>query len=112
MREYPKKTKKLLSELAGKAYEEELRRALVPLSESFDRWKEGQTASGELSDLIHGFNRGPARELFVKYDGKMNDIMVASAVATGILNKDEVPEELLEQISDLVELCEERLAKG
>lgn len=111
MREYSKKTKKLMRELLGKAYEEELRRALVPLSKSFDRWKEGGTESGELSDLIHEFNRGPARELFEKYNGPMQDLMVASAVARGILTRDEVPEELLDQLADLVEFCEERLTK-
>jgi len=66
MREYSKKTKKLMRELEGKAYEEELRRALIPLSESFDSWKEGRTGSGELTELIHEFHRGPAKELFKK----------------------------------------------
>ncbi len=111
MRKYSKKTKKLLHELAGEAYEEELQRALVPLSESFDKWKKHDISSGELSDLIHDFNRGPARDLLVKYDGSMEDLMVSSAIARGILGKHEVPEELLEQLSDLVEYCEERLAK-
>jgi len=106
-KEYPKKTRKLIRELKMAAHEEELRRALVPLSESFDRWKEGGTGSGELSDLIHEFNRGPARELFVKYNGAMLDLMVASAIVRGILDRDEVPQELLEQLADLIKLCEE-----
>jgi len=109
MREYPKKTKKLLRELAGQAYEEELRRALIPLSESFDRWKEGSTESWELSEMIHDFNRGPARKLFVKYDGEMDDLMVTSAIARGILDRKEVPEELLELLSDLVEFCKNEI---
>ncbi len=33
--------------------------------------------------------------------------MVASAVARGILGRDEVPQELLEQLADLIKLCEE-----
>ena len=108
-REYSKKTKKLMRELMGKTYEEELRRALIPLSEAFDQWKEGGTESGELSDLIHEFNRGPARKLFVNYDGKMDDFMVASAVARGILDRKEVPQELLEQLADLIEFCEKEM---
>jgi len=111
MREYSKKTKKLMRELEGKAYEEELRRALIPLSESFDSWKEGRTGSGELTELIHEFHRGPAKELFKKYNGPMQDLMVASAIARGILDRNEVPQELLEQLADLVELCEKELMK-
>ena len=109
MREYPKKTKKLMRELAGQTYEEELRRALIPLSESFDRWKAGSTESWELSEMIHDFNREPARKLFVKYDGKMDDLMVASAIAKGILDRKEVPEELLEHLADLIEFCEKEM---
>ena len=111
MKDYPKKIKKLIHEHKMKAHEEELRRALIPLSESFDRWKEGQTGSGELSEMIHDFNRGPARELFKKYNGPMQNLMVASAIAGGVLEKDEVPRELLEQLAELIDFCEKELNK-
>jgi len=106
MKGYPKKIKKLIHEHKMKAHEEELRRALIPLSESFDQWKESQTGSGELSELIHEFNRGPARELFKKYNGPLQNMMVASAIAKGILEKNEVPQELLEQLAELIDFCD------
>ena len=109
-KKYPKKINKFIRELKMEAHEEELRRALVPLSEAFDRWKEGRTGSGELSELIHEFNRGPARKLFGQYNGPMQDLMVASAIARGILIKDDVSQELLKHLNDLVEFCEKEQA--
>ncbi len=106
MKDYSKKIKKLIHEHKMKAHEEELRRALIPLSESFDRWKEGQTGSGELSELIHDFNRGPARELFKKYNGPLQNMMVASAIAKGILERGEVPQELLDHLAELIDFCD------
>ncbi len=105
MKEYPKKIKKLIREYARKAHEEELRRALVPLSEAFDSWKDSGISSDELSELIHEFNRGPARELFKRYDGSMLSLMVASAFAREILDRDNVPSELLEQLAEQIDFC-------
>jgi len=34
------------------AHEEELRRALVPLAEKFDLWRQGQVSSGKLALII------------------------------------------------------------
>ncbi len=105
MKEYSKKVKKLVREYARKAHEEELRRALVPLSEAFDSWKDSGISSDELSELIHEFNRGPSRELFKRYSGPMLALMVASAVARGILDKDNIPPELLDQLADQIDFC-------
>jgi hypothetical protein len=38
MADAPKRIKRLLREYAGAAHEEELRRALLPVSEAFGRW--------------------------------------------------------------------------
>ena len=45
------------SELADQAYAEELRRALAPLAEAFERWKVGAATSVEISDLVHEFHQ-------------------------------------------------------
>jgi hypothetical protein len=95
----PKRIKRLLRELAAKAHEEELRRALIPLANAFDRWSRGEADSFELSDLIHGFHQGPARDLFVRYTTRPPDSAVAYAIATGIIDRREVPEELLEHLA-------------
>jgi hypothetical protein len=99
MSEIPKRLKRLLRTCAGEAHEEELRRALEPLAEAFDRWKRGDIASSELSDLIHKFHQGPPRELFVKYNTNHLEAPVAHAIVTGVLDKNKIPLELLEHLT-------------
>lgn len=79
--EAPKRIKRLLRELAAKAHEEELRRALTPLAKAFDRWSRGEVDSFELSDLIHEFHQGPSRDLFVRYTRRPHDSTVVYAAA-------------------------------
>jgi hypothetical protein len=106
-RELPKRELRELRELAARAHEEELRRALVPLAEAFRGWEQGRVSSFELSDLIHEFHQGPARELYVRYALRgADDLNVASAVARGVLGREEVPAEVLEHLRREVELCE------
>jgi hypothetical protein len=61
MGEMPKRVKHALREVAMRAHEEELRRAIVPLAEAFEQWRAGKVSSGELVDLIHNFHQGPAK---------------------------------------------------
>ena len=68
MAETPKRIKRLLREYAAAAHEEELRRALVPVAETFKRWERKELDSGELSEIIHKFHQGPARDLWVRYN--------------------------------------------
>jgi hypothetical protein len=112
MTEIPKRLKRLLRTWAGEAHEEELRRALVPLAEAFDRWKSGGIASSELSNLIHKFHQGPARQLFVKYDTNHLEAPVAHAIVTGVLEKNKIPPELLEQLAAWIKFYEDREAAG
>jgi hypothetical protein len=107
MPEIAKRLKKLLRTRAGEAHEEELRRALVPLAEAFDRWKRGDIPSSELSNLIHKFHQGPARELFVKYDTNHLEAPVAHAIVTGVLGKDKISPELLEHLAKWLKFYEE-----
>jgi len=46
MADTPKRIKRLLREQGGRAHEEELRRALVPVAEAFKRWEHGELGSG------------------------------------------------------------------
>ena len=59
MKGLSKRVKRLLRDAAAAAHEEELRRALLPVAEAFERWKAGQLGSGELSEIIHRSTRGP-----------------------------------------------------
>lgn len=103
----PKKVRRVLRELAARAHEEELRRALAPPAEAFREWEQGRVSSIEISDLIHEFHQGPACSLYARYALRgADDLNVASAVARGALRRGDVPAEALEHILREVELCE------
>lgn len=103
MREYPKKIKKLIREFAAEAHERELHRELTRLDCRFAEWRNGRLGSGALSDEIHKYEAGPSRELFKRYNGELPDMMVAYAIAAGILKREEIPAELLEAIAGPLE---------
>src|SRR5437870_13221436 len=96
MADTPKRIKRLLRECAAAAHEEELRRALLPMSEAFGRWERSELGSGELSEIIHRFHQGPARELWVRYNTPDLEIPVAFAITTGVLGRETIPADLLE----------------
>jgi hypothetical protein len=106
----PKRVKRLLREYASAAHEEELRRALLPLAEAFKRWEQGGLSSGELSDLIHRFHQGPARELFLRYNTPHLVASVAYAVAAGIVDRTAMSGELLEHLAGMIDFYEKELA--
>lgn len=106
MRDFPKKIKRLLRELAAIAYEEELRRALLPLAAAFDEWKAGKITSGELDAVIHDYHQDPSRKFFSKYNDGALDIFVAHAIVTGILDKSQVPSELFDHLSRAIAFYE------
>ena len=104
MNEIPKRIERGLRELAAVAHGEELRRALVPLSEAFEAWKSGSFSSGVLSERIHEFHEGPAQELFVRYNPKLARASVARAIATGILDREKVRHEILTYLENTIEV--------
>ncbi len=103
MKEVSKAVKRGLRQLGAVAYEEELRRALLPLADVFEAWKAGRVASGDLVEAIHAFHQGPARELHLRYDRHLLPASVAQAVARGILKKEQVPPEVLAHLAGLLE---------
>jgi len=102
----PKRIKRLLRELAAEAHEEELRRALVPLAEAFKRWEQRELGSGELSELIHKFHQGPARDLYLRYNTPNLRTSVAYAIVAGILDRTAIPAELLDHLAGAIEFYE------
>jgi hypothetical protein len=106
MNEYSKPIKRLLRKLAVEAYEKELSRELTQLDKSFVEWRDGKITSGELSHRIHQYETGTSRELFKKYNEGKNDFNVAYAIVTGILDQEDVPEELIEAIDNHVRFFE------
>jgi len=106
MPDYPKRIKKLLREYMTEAYERELHRELGKFNQSFAEWRNGEISSGELSYRIHQYETGPSRELFKHYNHGPVDMSVAYAIVVGILEREEVPEELLEAIVRPLNFCE------
>ena len=98
MRDYPKHIKRLIRECLSEAHERELHRELTKLDQSFAEWRDRKIGSGELSHRIHEYETGPSRELFKQYNYGESDMTVAYAIVTGILNRDEMPGELLEAL--------------
>ena len=95
------------SELADQAYEEELRRALAPLADAFERWKVGAAASVEISDLIHEFHSGLSRQLRGMYTALKPDALVARAVGLGVLARKSLPPEVAASLADEIETFEQ-----
>ncbi len=106
MTDTPQRLTRRLRELARIAYEEELRRALVPLAAAFDAWRTGTITGTDLKEQIHAFHEGPARELFLKYDRRSVRLAVAHAIVSGIIDRARVPAELLEHLKGAIEFYE------
>lgn len=103
MEPYSKRIKRLLSAAKTEAYERELHRELTKLDASFEEWRRGEISSGELSYRVHQYERGPSRELYQRYNARMDDVNVAYALVTGILAAAEVPPELLEALDRVLQ---------
>lgn len=96
----------MLCDLARQAHEEELSRALSALAESFDDWRSGKIDCDELNTIIHKFHQRTAREIFERYDTGDHRALVASAVAAGILDLQQLPNELVDDMERLIAFFE------
>ncbi len=54
--------------------------------------------------LIHAFHQGPARELHTRYTAAWLDVVVARAIADGLLDRQTVPAEVLDYLRPLLTL--------
>ena len=106
MADASKRIKRLLREYAGAAHEEELRRALRPVAEAFRRWERGELGSGELSETIHRFHQGAARDLYVRYNTARLEMVVAYAITAGILDRRVISAELLDHLAGPLQFYE------
>lgn len=107
MSDLPKPIKRSLRELAARAHEAELRAELAKLAEHFDAWRRGEADSFDLSQHIHEFHDGAAREIWKTYTGNDPLLPVACAIHTGILSRDEVPPETFEALKSAIGLYED-----
>jgi hypothetical protein len=104
---FGKAQRKELRRLASLAYERELGAALAALETHFREWHAGSCDVHQLSDMIHQFHNGIARDLFVTYTRLEPRLAVAQAVARKVLRDDEVPATLREALHTLIAFYEE-----
>ncbi len=104
--EVPKHIKRQVREWAGIAHERDLRKALGELRAQFDLWERGEIDAFELNERVHRFHQDTSREIWKRYATTHLEPAVASAVAAGVLRKEELPSELLQHIDGLIEFYE------
>jgi hypothetical protein len=110
MQEVPKRIKRLVRDWAGIAHDRDLRKALSELRAQFDRWDRREIDSVELNELVHRFHEDTSREIWTRYGTTHLEPAVASAVAAGVLHKEELPAELVQHIAGLIEFYEHNLS--
>lgn len=103
MEEFSRKERRRLRDLAGTAHERELDAALEELDSEFERWRSDELLPSELSERIHEFHDGGARELYSIYNRLEEEQLVARAVAHGLLDEEEVGSDLLPRLEEAIE---------
>jgi hypothetical protein len=92
-----KAQRRRIRDLGGIAYERDLSEHLGALESEFNRWRAGEIDAFAVSESIHRFHQGPARELFSIYAATSDpQFAVAHAIHRGLLRRDEVGAEVLE----------------
>src|SRR2546425_9754607 len=107
MDSFGKAQRKELRRLTMVAYERQLGTALAALEVLFGEWHSGKIDVHELSDSIHQFHNGVARDLYVTYTRLEPWVAVAQAVARKTLRDDEVPPTLRDALQSLIAFYEE-----
>ena len=99
-----KKIIRELRDLTDKAYRNQLDRELSILEEGFKDWKNKKIDCFELSDRIHQFHDGSARDLWKRYTySKDYAYSVAIAIVEGSLQKSDISEEAYNQLKHIIE---------
>ena len=106
MDQIPKKIQRALRELAGRAYEIELGRALAELRGEFDRLQRGEVTAFDVAESIHRFHQGAARDLYLTYTHRHPKAAVAYAIQTGILDRTQIAPDLLKELSGALSMYE------
>jgi len=103
-----KAQRRRIRELAGIAYDRELSRELAVLEGEFAQWRSGSIDAYELNERIHRFHQGPSRQLFNTYTNSPFDLVIAAAIANGIITEAEAGPELMELFRGWIKFASER----
>jgi len=104
MDQIPRHIKRALRQLADRAYEIELGRELKSLQADFERWQRAEISAFDVSEAIHRFHQGAARELFATYTHRYPKAAVAYAIQTGILDRAQVAPDVLRELAEAMSL--------
>ena len=97
---WTKKQKGELRKLSELAWKRELDKALGELRRDFEAWEQGGISEFELSDRIHEFHDGPARELCNRYSSGPVDLWIGQAIARGLIDESELSDELHDALKE------------
>lgn len=103
-----KATKRKLRELAELVYKRDLSRELTKLEMEFARWRAGEIDPFELSERIHRYHDGVSRKLYVTYQNLPASQAIAWAIARQVLDRAEVPAEILADLRAHIPFFEEQ----
>jgi len=101
--------KKNLKELVKVAYEEELKKYLMPLHDSFLKWKENEVSSLNLANLVHRFHNGISKKLFRIYNNLESPLLVARAIALTLIPEDKIGKDMLDQLQEKIEFYKQQI---
>jgi hypothetical protein len=106
--EWTKSQRRLLRELAVRAYDRELARELGALEGDFAQWRREEIDVHQLNEQIHRFHNGPARRLYLNYTDTHFETMVGAALSRGVLTEEETTPEILKALKSYIELARNR----
>ncbi len=95
MKIYSISLKRQLRQFAQLASERELQQQLTDLAAQMDAYRQRAMTARELRHILHKYVEGASRELIQRYREQPDDLSVRKALAKGILQRDELPRDLL-----------------
>ena len=99
-----KKLKKEIRLWAGKAYERLLNKALSELDGDFSKWRAGKESPFELSERIHQFHHGIARQLYILAGHMHGEAILLEAIEQGEIHQEELSLLLWEYVSPRIKI--------
>lgn len=104
MTEHAKHLREALWHLSETAHEREREQLMAVLADHFDDWRNGKMTTAELDAAIARYHDEYSKQLETRYQTFNVDILVAQAVARGIIREEEIPEALRAHVHEGVEL--------
>ncbi len=95
-----KRQRKVLRQLMELARTREQASHLRELGAKFDQWREGIITGDDLDSAIHKYHQGPARDVYFRY-GSTNapEVIVGMAVGLSFLSRDDIPDDLWQEVA-------------